>query len=294
MSEYVDYESIEYPANLKCIKDAPKRLYYRGVWDLSLFRDCVGVVGSRRMTLYGGRVTFKYVHDLSCFGITIVSGFMYGVDMAAHESCVQNHGRTIAVLPCGIDQAYDGVRDKLLDLIIAEKGLVLSEYPDGFASKIWTFHKRNRIIAGLSAAVLVIEAGLDSGSLITANFAKKFMRPIFAVPGSIFSEYSKGTLQLIRDGAKLTTSASDILEFLNLDVNTDSFLLKDAVSNTVVDLVYLDNTLEHRIYEVLEKNTLSLKELAIRLNETVSDVNSKITLMLMSGLINESENKYFV
>ena len=156
-------------------------------------------------------MTEKLVTELAASGITIVSGFMYGIDAAAHKAALLAGGRTIAVMPCGIDLIHPEYQQDLYMEILNNKGLVISEYEGSRAPALWTYPQRNRIVAGLSKAVLIIEAGEKSGSLITANFAKKFGRKVFAVPGPITSENSKGIMQLIKEGAEAVSSAQDIL-----------------------------------------------------------------------------------
>ena len=207
----------KYPSLLKKIgRDAPKQLYYKGVWSDEIFENCLAVVGSRRLTSYGQRVTEQLVTEVAAAGITIVSGFMYGGDEAAHRAAVKAGGRTIAVMPCGIELIHPEYQQDLYVEILDNKGLVLSEYEGQFLPTNWTYPRRNRIVAGLSKAVLVVEAGLKSGTLITTDFAKKFGRKVFAVPGPITSEVSRGTSKLLREGASLVTSAKDILNYYNI------------------------------------------------------------------------------
>lgn len=204
----------KYPKLLKKIgKDAPKQLYYKGSFDKEIFDNCLAVVGSRQMTTYGKRVVEQIVTPLSGAGVTIVSGFMYGVDAAAHKTAVQAGGKTIAVMPCGIDLIHPEYQQDLYMEILNNNGLVISEYEGNMQPSNWTYPRRNRIVAGLSKAVLIVEAGLKSGSLITANFAKKFGRKIFVVPGPITSENSKGIMQLIKEGATPISKVEDILDY---------------------------------------------------------------------------------
>jgi len=213
----VTIQDERYPKLLKEIgKDIPKQLYYKGVWDSGIFENCLAVVGSRRLTSYGQRVTEQLVTEVAAAGITIVSGFMYGGDEAAHRAAVKAGGRTIAVMPCGIELIHPEYQQDLYVEILDNKGLVLSEYEGKFLPTNWTYPRRNRIVAGLSKAVLVVEAGLKSGTLITTNFAKKFGRKVFAVPGPITSEVSRGTSKLLREGASLVTSSKDILNYYNI------------------------------------------------------------------------------
>src|SRR3990167_8264719 len=206
----VNLEDKNYPKLLKKIgRDAPKKLYYKGFWDEKIFGDCLAVVGSRHLTIYGKQVTEKLVTEIAASGITIVSGFMYGGDTAAHGAAVKAGGRTIAVMPCGIDRIHPENQAKLYQDILDEGGLIISEYEGDAMPQIFTYVQRDRIVAGLSKAVFVTEAALNSGSLITAGYAKKFGRKLFALPGQITSEVSKGTIQLIKEGAEPVAEARD-------------------------------------------------------------------------------------
>ena len=206
-----------YPKLLKKIgNSAPKQLYYKGNWDESIFKNCLAVVGSRRMTTYGKQVVEKITGEAAAAGLTIVSGFMYGVDAQAHRTALRFGGRTIAVMPCGINLIHPEYQQDLYTEILNNHGLIISEYEGNMQPANWTYPRRNRIVAGLSWATLVVEAGEKSGSLITANWAKKFKRKLFVVPGPITSENSKGIMQLIKEGAVPVSSARDILEYYKI------------------------------------------------------------------------------
>jgi len=199
MQGEVDLNSPEYPALLQKIEDPPKKLFYKGDYDNEIFERCVAVVGSRKMTRYGRDVTEEIVEVLVSAGITVVSGFMYGVDAASHVAALRNHGRTIAVMPCGIDVIHPAYQGDLYEEILEKGGLVVSEYESTTPPAVWTYPRRNRIIAGLSDITIIVEAGKESGSLITAGLAKEYGRKVFAVPGSIFSDVSFGTNKLINN-----------------------------------------------------------------------------------------------
>ena len=218
----ISVDDKKYPKALKeATKKLPahlaiKALSYKGNWSEDIFDNCLAVVGSRHLTSYGRRATEQLVTEAAAAGITIVSGFMYGGDEAAHSAAVKCGGRTIAVMPCGINVIHPSNQKELYQEIINKNGLIISEYTDDFKPTTYSFVQRDRIVAGLSKAVLVTEAALNSGSLITASYAKKFGRKIFAVPGQISSEVSKGTLKLIKDGAEVVTSAQDILNYFKM------------------------------------------------------------------------------
>ena len=164
MNGIITINDPKYPRLLKEISDPPKQLHYRGNWDMSLFENCLAVVGSRRMTSYGQQITNKLISEIASRRITIVSGFMYGIDATAHKTALDIGGRTIAIMPCGIERIHPEYQTKLYADILENKGLIISEFEGNSLPAFWTYPKRNRIIAGLSKATMVIEAGLKSGS----------------------------------------------------------------------------------------------------------------------------------
>src|SRR3989344_2772311 len=205
----------DYPANLRSIADAPPVLYFRGTL---LVQDdlALGVVGARFATSYGRQVTEKLVFDLVGAGLTIVSGLARGVDSFAHRAALEAGGRTIAVLGNGVDLIYLPENRGLSEQIV-KNGAIVSEFPLGFPSMPSNFPARNRIIAGLSLGVLVTEAAVDSGSLITAGQAAEQGREGFAVPGPIFSKMSAGVNKLLKEGVNVVTEVSDVLDVLKVE-----------------------------------------------------------------------------
>jgi DNA processing protein len=216
-------EDPRFPQHLRNILEPPELLYYRAESDdalASLFaRPMIAIVGTRRMTAYGKSVIRQIVPALVRAGCVIVSGLALGCDGEAHRACLEAHGGTIAVLGSGIDDdsIYPRNHFRLAEEILAHGGAVISEYPAGTPSYPGNFPIRNRIIAGLCAATIVIEAEIKSGSLITAKFALEFGREVFAVPGPIHAPYSSGTNYLIQHGAHLLTSPWDVLERLGIE-----------------------------------------------------------------------------
>lgn len=201
----------DYPERLRATADPPLVLYLQG--DVSLLEmTAVAVVGSRKASPYGVNVAELLARQLAERGVAVVSGLAWGIDAAAHRSALET-GSTIAVLGTGLDVAYPRSNRQLQERI-GEKGLVLSEFPPGTGPQPHHFPVRNRIIAGLSSAVVIVEATDRSGSLITARLAAEEGREVMAVPGSIFSEGSDGAHRLIQDGAKLVRSVRDILDEL--------------------------------------------------------------------------------
>lgn len=201
-----------YPRLLKEITDPPIGLYRKGSYEFDA--PCVAIVGSRRTTLYGQATAKKLGAELARLGFCVVSGLARGIDTAAHEGALSVGGKTAAVIGTGIDIIYPSEN---LDLYrrIAESGAVLSEFPFGRKADRQSFAMRNRIVSGMSEAIIVVESDVDGGAMITAKFAGEQGRLIFAVPGRIDQPSSAGCHQLIRDGATLLTSVDDVLSELN-------------------------------------------------------------------------------
>ena len=285
----IKIEDKKYPKLLKEIgKEAPKKLYYKGNWDLEIFENCLAVVGSRHLTSYGKKITEQLVTEIVAAGMTIVSGFMYGGDEAAHKATVEAGGRTIAVMPCGIDMIHPEYQEELYNDILKNKGLIISEFEGKFPPANWTYPRRNRIVAGLSKAVLIVEAGLNSGSLITAEFVKKFGRKIFAVPGPINSEVSKGTAQIIKEGASVVTSAKDILDFYRIMPDRKSVDPRLQRSSE-----RFKNELEKTIVEHLRREPLEIDVLARNLGISTAKIGATLSLMQLKGFIQQEGNKYY-
>jgi DNA processing protein len=204
----------EYPASLKTLYDYPPVIYVRGGL---IAKDAlaVAVVGTRRNTVYGKTVCERIAGELACMGITVVSGLARGIDTFAHRCALDNGGRTVAVLGNGLLHHYPPENRKLEDDIV-RRGAVISEFPLDAKPDKQNFPRRNRIISGLSLGVVVIEAGSESGALITASSALEQGKDVFAVPGSIFSKYSAGPHFLIKQGAKLVESVEDVISEINL------------------------------------------------------------------------------
>ncbi|MBU4351141.1 DNA-processing protein DprA [Candidatus Parcubacteria bacterium] len=296
MENVVELKDKKYPELLKKIKGAPKKLYYKGNWEdifsaeggpASGGKNCLAVVGSRRLTSYGRRMTQLLVSEIAASGITIVSGFMYGGDEAAHQATVEVGGRTIAVMPCGIDLIHPEYQEELYQKILDNRGLILSEFEGNFPPALWTYPKRDRIVAGLSQAVLVVEAGLVSGTFITVKHARSFGRKVFAVPGPLTSEVSKGTAQMIKEGAEIVTEAKDVLKYFKLD----SCLA--GPSNSIGAMIKMSDQ-EKKIMENLKREPLEADGLARALSLPVSKISADLSLMQIKGFIKQEGNKYYV
>lgn len=206
----VTRDDADYPKRLREIYDPPLVLYVRGAMS---DRDklSIGIVGSRRATIYGREMARKLSAQLAQLGVTVVSGLARGVDTAAHTGALQGKGRTVAVIGCGIDRVYPAENEKIAGQIVESGGAIVSEFPFGSPPDAQNFPMRNRIISGWSTGVVVVEADIKSGALITAKQAMEQGREVFAVPGRADSPMSRGTNRLIKDGAKLTEDVEDIL-----------------------------------------------------------------------------------
>ncbi len=208
----IAWDDVEYPQTLLTLSDPPPAFYYRGRREL-LNRPSIAIVGSRNATPQGIDNAESFAAALSGAGLTVVSGLALGIDTAAHRGGLSATGRSIAVIGTGPDRIYPAA-NRELGLRLATEGGVLSEFALGTPPLPANFPRRNRLLSGLSRGVLVVEATLASGSLITARFAAEQGREVFAIPGSIHSPFSKGSHRLIKEGAKLVETAQDVLEEL--------------------------------------------------------------------------------
>ena len=275
----------EYPANLKQIYDPPIVLYVKGELKES-DRFAVAIVGSREASEYGRVMTVRIASELCARGLVIVSGGARGIDTFAHRGALDAGGRTIAVLGCGVDVVYPGENKKLFEAIAAH-GAVISEYPMGAKPEGWRFPGRNRIISGLSKGVLVCEGRADSGALITANFAAEQGRDVFALPGGVDTEKSKGPHKLIKEGAKLVEEASDILEEFGISSEPNAKLeLESPLDN-------LDPQ-ERALVELLDLRPKHVDVIIREISLPPSQVISLLTLLEMRGLIRRVPGNAYV
>lgn len=281
----IDFLHSDYPLLLKEISSPPVFLYVKG--KIKADETCLAVVGARQITNYGKQVTESLVGDLARNGLTIVSGLALGTDSLAHQTALNAQTRTIAILGNGLDRIYPAYNHKLAEKIFAN-GAIVSEFPLGTPPNHYNFPRRNRIIAGMSLGVLVIEARLKSGSLITARNAIEQNREVFAVPGSIYNQKSEGTNYLIQQGeAKLVQKAEDILEELNLNLVRS----RNAIKN-LPDISGL-NVLEKEILNMLGKEPVLFDELKNELNLDTAEICTILTLLEMKGLaLNLGNNQW--
>jgi DNA processing protein len=265
-----------YPETLRALADPPMWLYVKGDPDL-LSRPLFAIVGSRNATPQGRRDAEAFARILAEAGLTIVSGLAEGIDTAAHEGGLAGNGAGVAVVGTGLDRVYPA-RNRELAHRLATGGALVSEFPLGTAPRPGHFPRRNRIISGLALGVLVVEAAPQSGSLITARLAAEQGREVFAIPGSIHSPMSKGCHQLIKQGAKLVESATDILEELNLP-----WLLEMAAApRRGADA---PPAAAAPLLELMGSDPVSLDELARRGGLTVDNLSAMLFAHELEGLV---------
>ncbi len=274
--QVLTWEDAEYPRRLKEIDQPPPVLYLRG--DLKLEDEwAVAIVGTRRITAYGRQVAEEVAGTLARNGITVVSGLARGVDAVAHLTAVHAGGRTLAVLGSGVDRIYPPENGRLAEQIAAH-GAVISDYPLGTPPEGPNFPPRNRIISGLSLAVIVIEANLDSGAMITATFAAEQGRELFAVPGSILAPQSKGTNRLIRDGARPLLDPQDVLEILDL---------KQATAQQTARQILPSDPDEAQLFQALGPEPRHVDDIRSQTGMTIEKVSSTLALMELKGMVRQ-------
>ena len=230
----------EIPEILQNIPQPPKVLHVLGDLSLLLQAPRVAVVGSRKVSPYGRQVTESLVRSLTGAGVVIVSGLALGIDSIAHEACLEAGGKTIAVLPSGLDSIYPSSHRQLAKRILETGGALISEYELGMPALKHNFIERNRLVSGISDGVLIPEAALKSGTLHTANFALDQGKTIMAVPGNITSQTSEGTNNLLKSGAILVTEVQDILQALRIDGTGHQRqlpLAANAAEQIILDLI---------------------------------------------------------
>ncbi len=264
-----------YPASLRQLTDPPPLLYVRGT--LPEFGCALAMVGAREATPYGLGHAQRFARQLSACGVVVVSGVAAGIDAAAHRGALQGDGgATVGVLGCGHDHVFPRGHARLYQAI-ARQGALISEFPPATPPGKWTFPQRNRIIAGLTAGTIVIEAGLQSGSLITCDFALEQGKTVFAMPGPIDSAASAGPHKLLLEGARLLTSVQDIFD----EMGWNSLKQVTDPHDT------LDNPIQAGIVKALTANALSVEELLIQTKLSLSQLSVHLLKLVLSGHIRE-------
>lgn len=284
----------EYPKHLREIYDPPLVLYVKGKLTE---RDglAIAVVGSRRTTLYGQDMARKLAFQLARVGVTVVSGLARGIDTAAHNGALQAKGRTVAVIGCGIDVMYPAENKKLADEIVEKGGAVVTEFPFGVQPDRQNFPMRNRIISGWSLGVVVVEANVKSGALITANQAGEQGRQVFAVPGRADSILSKGANKLIKDGAKLTEDVEDILsEFEYLLPKTATESAEPGLESSGTKPALQLSELEEKVMAQIGNEEVAIDEIIRASGLTTACVSATLLALEMKRLVRQLPGKQYV
>ncbi len=270
------WEDEGYPCRLREIEQPPPVLYIRGELTSEDERS-VAVVGTRRVTSYGRRVAEDIASTLAQNGVTVISGLARGVDAIAHQAALEAGGRTLAVMGCGLDTIYPPEHRRLAESIL-NQGAWISDYPPGTPPEGSNFPPRNRIISGLSLAVVIVEASEKSGALITAAFAADQGREVFAVPGYITAPQSRGTNRLIQNGANPLLEPRDVLEALNLNMN-----IEQRAARTVLP----GDALEAQLFQILGDEPLHIDEIYARTDIPIERVAATLTMMELKGMVRQ-------
>lgn len=271
------WEDEAYPRRLREIDQPPPVLYLRGTLQAE-DEWAIAVVGTRNITSYGRQATDELAAFLAFHRITVVSGLARGVDRIAHESALKAGGRTLAVLGSGVDRIYPPEHTRLAEQMTSF-GAIMSDYPLGTEPESINFPPRNRIISGLSRAVVVIEAGETSGALITARFAAEQGREVFAVPGNIYAPQSKGANRLIRDGAHPLLKFDDILDILNLEKVQEYHSARLALP---------EDPIEARLLDILADEPQHVDEICHLSGLPIDQVSATLTVMELKGMVRQA------
>ena len=285
--KFISYFDKEYPEKLKEILDPPFGLFYKGKLDL-LNKKSVAIVGTRNATHYGMKTAKEIASLFAKQDIVIVSGMASGIDTSAHLGTLE-HGKTIAVLGTGVDIIFPASNKDLYHTILKKDGLVVSEYPCGTEGAPWNFPQRNRIISALSDAVIVIEGDIQSGAMITARFAIKQGKPLFALPGPIDSPMSNGPNILIKSGvAELLTSVNDVLEKIG-----ESKQIEIKFNDGKIPLDKL-SAKQKAIYNLLSSQTKSFDNLIQEIKIETQELIRELSVLELKGLVEKTTDGGYV
>ncbi len=269
-----------YPPLLGALYTAPEALYYCGDLDV-LEQPCLAVVGTRRCTARGETTALRFAETLASWGVSIVSGLAFGIDAAAHRGALRAGGKTVAILAQALDELRPASHRKLAETIVESGGLLLSEYAPGVQTYKSDYLLRNRLIAGLCSATLVVEAGYPSGALNTAKHALEEGREVLCVPGRIEDESSEGCLDLIKRGAHLVTRPSDLIEILNLP--------KTQRQRPSLNL----RGVEKELFERLSKTPCSFMELSEEFSGRLPELYEALSNLELRGVLIQTQSKAY-
>lgn len=310
--EIVELENRYYPNQLKEIKNAPKRLYIEGNKKL-LESNIISIVGSRICSEEGEKITEKFVKELVKKNIVIASGLAIGIDTIAHKATLKNGGKTIAVLPSGLNEIFPPENFKLYQEILQKDGLIISEYHPNEEANSKKFLERNRIVSGISLGILIVEAKYRSGTSVTARLAKEQGKEVFAIPHNLEDKNGIGTNNLIKKGiAKLVTSSEDILK--TIEIIESEKKSENKYSLKIKLKLYKNNIAEKKVFITINKKARKLKELESKnykeiyeliynkintadeickyTNKKIKEINEKLLMMEIEGFIKKTSGGY--
>ncbi|MBU6447229.1 DNA-processing protein DprA [Patescibacteria group bacterium] len=274
-----------YPSKLTTIHDKPAELFYKGAIPVNSLN--IAIVGSRKISDYGAAAIKHIFNNLNDKMVCIVSGLAYGIDAEAHKMAIKNGLKTVAILGTPIGHIYPYTHTRLAEDILAGGGAVVSEGrpPDSENKTMkWSFAQRNRIIAGMCDATIIVEAAKNSGALITAGYARKYGRAVFTVPGSIFADNSQGANSLLSKGALPLTCPDDLLAYFPQIHNTD--IIPESTSSKI-------NTELKSVYELISQEPVSIFELAGQINIPTSKLGAALSMLEIMGKIEKSPGNKF-
>lgn len=296
--EKIDCKSKEYPKKLLKINNYPKVIYAIGNTSLlNSNKKSVAIIGSRNCTEYGRNVAFRFANDLSKTGITIISGMAIGIDALSHIGAMEEIGKTIAVLGGGLNKIYPKENEWLFHEIIRNQGCIISEYEPNEEAESEKFLQRNRIVSGLSDAVLVVEAEHRSGTTVTAQIAKKQNKILFAIPSNLESKNGIGTNKLLQEGAKIAIEYTDIIKELKKEDESEKQKPK-KIKKDVKPIQKIKESIEIKeeykpIYNLLLSNPRNINELSKILDINISKLNSILTFMQIEGIVKQLPGNEF-
>lgn len=261
----IEFNDEEFPESLRYLKNSPDRLYFQGNINI-LNQNGIAVIGTRECSEYGRRWCEKFVKELLEYDLVVISGMARGIDTIAHKTALKYRGKTIAVLPSGFNNIYPKENLELYEQIIANNGLIISEYMPEVEPSSNRFLERNRIVSGLSIGTLVIEAEYRSGTSVTARMTKEQGKLVFCIPGSLDNKKSIGTNRLIQNGANLVTKVEDIIENYNLQKK-----IKIGIKDEILD--------------ILSDEPIDFNELLKNSNLKINEFMAKITMLELEGYI---------
>lgn len=299
--EKIDINDERYPKRLLKIKAPPSEIYVLGNVDLLNSKNTLGIVGTRKCSEYGRIVTNDFARIIADNGVCIISGLAMGIDGIAHNTAIEKKGKTIAVLGSGFENIYPKENEWLFYKIMQNGGCIISEYPPETVPDKNKFPIRNRIISGLSDALLIVEANYRSGSSITAKYAKQEGKSIYAIPNTIYATEGIGTNRLIKDGAILVTKPEEILEgykIVNIkkaEKNKDKInkLIRNQGENNRNEVKILPNEYLE-VYKILSDEPTHIIEISKKLSKTISEVIPIITILEIDGYVQQPTTNYFM